>query len=90
MVKNASYASGDIFAKNAAESQKYNLQKELDLRKEIQDFGKRMGDVATIMKYGDAQTERAFRAFTAGADKTNTILEQLSAQLASTGIFNAS
>jgi hypothetical protein len=89
MVRNASYTSGDIFAKNAAESQKYNLEKELDLRKEIQEFGKRMGDVATIMKYGDAQTERAFRSFTAGADKTNTILERLSEQLSSTGIFNS-
>jgi len=87
MIKNASYYSGDIFAKNMAESQKYSIQKELDLRKEIQEYGKRMGDVATIMKYGDAQTERAFRAFTAGADKTNTILERLSEQLSSSGIF---
>jgi hypothetical protein len=88
MIKNASYYSGDIFAKNMAESQKYSIQKELDLRKEIQEYGKRMGDVATIMKYGDAQTERAFRAFTAGADKTNTILERLSEQLSSSGIFS--
>jgi hypothetical protein len=66
-----------------------SAQKELDLRKEIQDYGRRMGDVATIMKYGDAQTDRAFRAFTVGADKTNTILERLSRQLTSTGIFNA-
>ena len=74
-------------AKVMAENLIANAKKELDLRKEIQTFAVRMGDVATIMKYGDAQTERAFRAFSTGADKTNTLLERLSEQLAASGIF---
>ncbi|WP_220471031.1 hypothetical protein, partial [Salmonella enterica] len=52
-----------------------------------QEYGARMGDIATIMKYGDAQTQRAFNAVTQGADKTNTMLARISQQLSASGIF---
>jgi hypothetical protein len=87
LVRDATYMLGDVFAKEMANAQKYSIEKELNLRREIQDYGMRMGDIATIMKYGDAQTQRAFNAVTQGADKTNTMLARISQQLSASGIF---
>jgi hypothetical protein len=87
LVRDATYVLGDVFAKEMANAQKYSIEKELNLRREIQDYGMRMGDIATIMKYGDAQTQRAFNAVTQGADKTNTMLARISQQLSASGIF---
>jgi hypothetical protein len=89
-VKDATLAHGDYYAKYAAESLRTSYQSELNLRKEIQDYGKRMGDVAAVMKYGDAQTSRAFNGFVSVAEQTNTMLQKISQQLTSSGIFKPS
>ena len=88
-IRNATAQTGDNFARMMAESQKNAVMSELNLRKEIQEYGKRMGDIATIQKYGDAQTQRAFNAVTQGADKTNTMLARISQQLSASGIFGS-
>lgn len=73
---------GDWLTASNIRGQLNPAQQELNLRQEVQAYDKRYGDAATTAQYGDAITQRSLAAYTESANKTNTVLETISTQLA--------
>ena len=73
---------GDWLTAQLIQKQIAGAQGELSLRSEVVAYDKRYGDSATAAQYGDSITSRSLQGFTTEQQKTNTVLQTLTQQLA--------